>query len=72
MGKVCAQQTHSVNVYLSQDVSFGIQISRTQLQLFGSLNLINIMSKKLIDFIDFMEKFPSGWEEVSSVNFRLA
>ena len=69
---MCPTNTLSKHVYLIQDVSFGIQISMTQLQLFGSLNLINIMSKKLIDFIDFMEKFPSDWEEVSSVNFRLA
>ena len=69
---MCPTNTLSKHVYLIQDVSFGIQIIMTQLQLFGSLNLINIMSKKLIDFIDFMEKFPSDWEEVSSVNFRLA
>ena len=69
---MCPTNTLSKHVYLIQDVSFGIQISMTQLQLFGSLNLINIMSKKLIDFINFMEKFPSDWEEVSSVNFRLA
>ena len=69
---MCPTNTLSKHVYLSQDVSFGIQISMTQLQLFGSLNLTNIMSKKLINFIDFMEKFPSNWEEASSVNFRLA
>ena len=69
---MCPTNTLSKHVYLIQDVSVGIQISMTQLQLFGSLNLINIMSKKLIDFINFMEKFPSDWEEVSSVNFRLA
>ena len=69
---MCPISILSKHVYLSQDVSFGIQISRTQLQLFSSLNLIKNMSKKLIDFIDFMEKFPSGWEDVSSVNFRLA